>query len=142
MTDEWQEAVAHRLHDEARRERGAGPDAVDDRTRRDAGDELRRRRDRDSEPGGSQPEAADVVEVDDEERQHDAVPERVDDAADLEEPDVARQLRIEAAEQPHSATVSARQWRTSTAGLRAEPGRSVPWMSMGEPPTHKATERV
>ena len=42
--------------------------------------ELGGRGDRDDEAGRPEPEAADVVQVDDEERQHDAVPERVDDA--------------------------------------------------------------
>jgi hypothetical protein len=38
------------------------------------------------------------VEVDEQEREHDAVPERVDERAELEHVDVPRQARIEATE--------------------------------------------
>jgi hypothetical protein len=38
------------------------------------------------------------VEVDEQEREDDAVPERVDERSDLEDVDVPRQARVEAAE--------------------------------------------
>ena len=83
------------LDDEAAAEHAFRSEAVDHGAHRDAGDQLRCRRDRDRDPGGRDPEPADVGQVDREEREHDAVPERVRDAADLEQPDVAGELRIE-----------------------------------------------
>ena len=49
-------------------------------------------------PGGRDAEAAHVVQVDGEEREDDAVPERVHHAADLEQPDRPGKLRVQAAE--------------------------------------------
>jgi len=46
-------------------------------------------------PGEPEGDAADVVEVDEQEREHDAVPERVDERSGLEDVDVARQARRE-----------------------------------------------
>ena len=95
-----------RLEHEAAAERGAGADPVDHGARRGcpaascAADETPTTR-----PGGAEPEAADVVQVDDEERQHDPVPERVEDAADLQQPDVAGQPRIEPAERARATTL-------------------------------------
>ena len=77
------------------REHALRAEAVDHRPHRDARGQLRSSRDRDRDPGGGDPEPADVGQVDREEREHDAVPERVRDAADLEQPDVAGELRVE-----------------------------------------------
>lgn len=52
-----------------------GADAVDQRSRRHPGDEQRRRGCGHDEPGGAEPESAHVVEVDDEERHDDPVPD-------------------------------------------------------------------
>ena len=95
LADEWEEAEADRLHDQAACEHRARAEAVDERSREDAGGELRRGRRRDDEPRHAESETTDVVQVDDEERQHDAVAERVHDTAELEQPHVARQLRVE-----------------------------------------------
>ncbi len=83
------------LDHEAGAEHALRSEAVDHRAHRDAGGQLSRSRDRDRDPRRGDPEPADVGQVDREEREHDAVPERVRDAADLEQPDVARELRIE-----------------------------------------------
>src|SRR5262249_43328749 len=61
-------------------------------------------------------------EVDDEERKDDAVPERVDDAADLEEPDIMRQLRVEAAEETHRRNLAGRVKRRRSAEGRRPRG--------------------
>ena len=97
MPHERQEAEADRLQDEPDGERGAGTEAVDDRPGADPGGELCGGGDGDREPGRPQPEPTHVVQVDDEERQHDAVPERVDDAAGLEQPHLAGKLGVKGA---------------------------------------------
>ena len=98
LPHERQQAEADRLQDEAAAERQPRADAVDQRarrrSRRRAAPPTRRRR----QAGRAEPEAAHVVQVDDEEREDDPVPERVDHAADLEQPDVAREPRIEPSE--------------------------------------------
>ena len=53
---------------------------------------------RGDEPCDPERDSAHVVQVDDEKREHDPVPEGVDEPADLENPDVPWQLRIQAAE--------------------------------------------
>ena len=95
VADEGEGADAGRLQDEPAGERRAGPDAVDHGACQHSRHELGRGRRGDDEPRGPEREAANVVQVEDEEREHDAVPERVDDPAALEEPDIPRQLRIE-----------------------------------------------
>ena len=92
---ERKQADPERLHDQPAGEHAAGAEPVDQRAGEDARRELGRCRHRDDEPRQPEPESAHVVEVDDEERQDDAVPEGVHHAAELEQPDVARQLRIE-----------------------------------------------
>ena len=104
----------------ARAERQARADPVDHRSREEARDELGGRGERDDQAGRSEPEAADVVQVDDEERQHDAVPEGVDEPADLQEPDLPRQARIETPERCqglHGGTLAAPLRRDPPAGL-------------------------
>ena len=91
---EREQPEAECLDDEAGTEHALRAEPVDHGPDRDARGELRSGRDRDRDPGGRDPEAADVVQVDREEREDDAVPERVRDAADLEQPDVAGELRV------------------------------------------------
>ena len=52
---------------------------------------------REHEPSGAEPDPANVVEVDERERQDDPVAERVQQAARLQRVDRPRQLRVEAA---------------------------------------------
>jgi hypothetical protein len=73
------DAVGERAADEAARERGR---------------RLRGRR----EPGEAERDPAHVVEVDDQEREDDPVPERVQQAPELQDVDVVRQARVEAAD--------------------------------------------
>ena len=107
LADEREEPEADRLEHEAAAERQPRADAVDDDARADPTDEQRRRGDADDQPGSPEREPAHVVEVDDEEREHDPVPEGVDHPADLEQPHLARQLRIELPEHAtrHSRTL-------------------------------------
>ncbi len=95
---EREEREADGLHHEARAEDRAGAEPVDERAGDQPGCQLRRSRDRDDETGDAEPEAAHAVEVDDEERQHEAVAERVREPAELQQPDLAREARVESAE--------------------------------------------
>ena len=95
LAHEREQPEAKCLDDEAGAEHALRSEAVDHGPHRDACDQLRAGRDRDRDPGRRDPEPADVGQVDREEREDDAVPERVRDAADLEQPDVAGKLRIE-----------------------------------------------
>jgi hypothetical protein len=88
-------AAPEGLDHEPGTEHASCTEPVDHRAHRDACDQLRCGGDRDRDPGGCDPEPANVGQVDREEREHDPVPERVRDAADLEQPDVAWKLRIE-----------------------------------------------
>jgi hypothetical protein len=96
LADKREEAVA----DGEQRERGdEGPTragAVDDRSDQHAGDEAGGTDRRDDEPGDAEPDAAYVVQVDDEERVRDARAERVDEKAELERPDDAGEPRVQA----------------------------------------------
>src|SRR5262249_46446162 len=74
------------------------------------------------------------MEVDDEERQDDAVSERVDDAADLEEPDVVRQLRVEPAEETHRRNLAGQH-----APHAADPGERAAGVSLRTLPSPAAT---
>ena len=67
----------------------ASAEAVDERAGDRAGDEADERVRRDDQPDDPEPDPAHVVQVDEEERQSDAVPERVDEPADLERRDRA-----------------------------------------------------
>ena len=100
LADEREEAEADRLEHEAAAEREPRADAVDQVPGEDSRREQRRRRDADDQAGRAEREPAHVVQVDDEEREHDPVPEGVDHPADLEQPHLAGQLRIEAPERP------------------------------------------
>ena len=57
-------------------------------------------------PASRERDPTHVVQVDDDEREHDPVSERVDDAAYLDEPDLARQVRIEPARRYASRCIS------------------------------------
>jgi hypothetical protein len=98
LLHERQEPVADGEQQERHGEDGPAAQPVDDRTaegdRRDAGDRARR----DDQADGVEPESADVVQVDEQEREGEPVAERVCEPAELHRPDGARESRIEAAE--------------------------------------------
>ena len=73
-------------------------DPVHERARNRPGDEADRGVGREDEADRAEPEAAHVVQVDEGEGQHDAVPERVHEPARLERLHRAREARVEAAE--------------------------------------------
>ena len=79
-------------------ERDAAADPVEQRPRGRADDDPDDAHQRDDEPGRPEAEAAHVVQVEKEERERDPRPEEVDERPELERPDCARQLRIEALE--------------------------------------------
>ncbi len=99
LADEGEEAEADGLEGEAAAERQPRADPVDHDPGGDARTEQRRRGEADDQAGRPEREAAHVVQVDDEEREHDPVPEGVDHPADLEQPHLPGQLRIEPPEQ-------------------------------------------
>jgi hypothetical protein len=86
-----QRRTNNRSRNTARYEAGASVRSPGD----EAGRELRSRRHGDDEPCEPEAEPAHVVQINDEERQDEAVAERVREAAELQQPHVARQLRIE-----------------------------------------------
>src|SRR5262249_13215783 len=98
LPDEREQPVADGLYDEAAAERRPGADAVDHGTGEEARGQLRRGRDGHYQPGGAEAESGNIVQVDDQERQDDPVPEGIGDAARLQEPDRPRKPRIEASE--------------------------------------------
>ncbi len=115
LADERHQPEADRLQHESAAECEPWAEAVDHRPGEDPGAELADRRNGDDEARRSQAEAADVVQVDHEEREHDPVPEGVQDAADLEEPDLARQLRIQA---PDEALAHGMEATRLTCGIQ------------------------
>src|SRR5919197_4420015 len=89
---------------------------VDQRTACRAPDERRDGRCGEDQPRGAEPDAAHVVQVDQQIREDDAVSERVRKAARLKDPHLARQTRIERTEvsahpsRLQSEAVDARWW--------------------------------
>jgi hypothetical protein len=76
----------------------SAPEPVDQGAGEPPGCEGSHSADGEREAGLREGDPAHVVEVDDGEREHDPVPERVDDAARLHEPDRSRELRVEPSE--------------------------------------------
>jgi hypothetical protein len=73
-------------------------DAIGERSCDEAAQERRRRLLGGRESGKPERDPADVVEIDEEKRQHDAVPERVDERAELEHVDIRWQSWVEASQ--------------------------------------------
>jgi hypothetical protein len=92
---EREEPEADSLQDQTRAEHPAGTQSVDERSRDQPCRQLCCRRHRDDEARDAEPKAAHVVQVDDEERQDEPVAERVHDAAELQQPHLAWELRVE-----------------------------------------------
>jgi hypothetical protein len=97
LADEREERERRGLQEEPEQQRVAPADPVDRRAGREPGRERGHAREREREPGLGERDPAHVVQVDDDERDHDAVAERVHDAARLDEPDRARKVRVEPA---------------------------------------------
>jgi hypothetical protein len=87
-----------RHHDERAEQHALRADPIGERPAEEAARECRRRLDRRRAAGEPERDPADVVEIDEQERKDDAVPERVDERSGLEDVDVARQARVEATE--------------------------------------------
>ena len=98
LPDQREEREGHGLQQQSEQKRVAPADAIDGRASHPARPQRGHSAERERQPGHGERDPSHVVEVDDDERQHDPVPERVDDPADLYEPDLARQVRIELAE--------------------------------------------
>ena len=82
------------------------------------GPESRQRAGGDDEAGDAERDPPDVVQVDDQERPDDAVPEHVHEPARLQDPDVPRKLRIQAAKVgPHWSRLSGQGGYTGLARL-------------------------
>ena len=75
-----------------------GTEPVGERPAEEAARERRRRLHGGRAAGEPERDPAHVVEVDEQEREDDAVPERVDERSELEHVDVPRQARVERAE--------------------------------------------
>ena len=96
LPDQREERERGRLEQEAEEERVPPADPVDRRAGREPDEQRGGAGRREREARLRERDPADVVEVDDDEREDDPVPERVDHAARLHEPDRAREVRIEA----------------------------------------------
>src|SRR6185436_19459155 len=133
---EWEEAEADRLHDEPAAEHDPRAEPVDERSGDDPSCQLRGGRRCDDESSDAEGEAAHVVQVDDEERQDEAVPERVHDAAELQQPYLARQLRIERAQPPHAESrgSSERRYARTGRGYRRRRGGTLVGNATGAEP--------
>jgi hypothetical protein len=99
---------------EGDREHPLPSDAVDERSGDRAGDEADGGVRRQHEPGGAEIDPALVVQVDEGEREHEPVPERVQEPAQLQGLDRPRQLRVEAAQVTlHRGTVAPSVFQTT-----------------------------
>jgi hypothetical protein len=91
-------SVPDRQEDERGGEGSAPADAVDDDADRRPGEQAGGAGRRQHEPGRPQREAAHVVQVDDKEREREAVADRVREPAEAEDPDGPGEPRVEAPE--------------------------------------------
>jgi len=98
MANEGKAAVAGGEQRERGHQRAPSTHAVDDPARERAADDTDPEQHRHDEPRGAEAHSAHLVEVDDQERDHDPVTERVRDPTDFEQPDGARELRLQALE--------------------------------------------
>ena len=92
--DERHERERDRHHDERAGEHALRPDPVGERAGEEAARERRRGLRRRGEPGEPERDPAHVVQIDDQERQDDAVAERVQQPAGLQHVDVPRQAWV------------------------------------------------
>ena len=96
--DQRHQRERDRHHDECAEQHALRADPIGERPAKEAARECRRRLDRRRAAGEPERDPAHVVEVDEEEREDDAVPERVDERPGLKDVHVARQARVEATE--------------------------------------------
>ena len=97
LADQREERKGNRLEQQAEQQRVPPTEAVDDRAGSEAGRQGGDGAGREGEARCGERDPAHVVQVDDDEREHDPVPQGVDDSAALDEPDLPRQERVEAA---------------------------------------------
>ena len=117
LADEGEQGERDRLEQQSQ-EQGVPPaETVDECPGPETGCERGNSARGEREARGRERDSAHVVQVDDDERKDDPVPERVDNAAGLDEPDLARQHRVEAADVAR---------RRSHVGGLPERGRSDP----------------
>jgi len=119
--DQREEREPHRHHDERAAEDGARPDPVRERPADESGAQCRRRVRSDDHACEAQRDPAHVVQVDDQERPDHSVAEHVRETARLQDPDVARQVRVEASQvRPHGASLTTARPRVSRRGRRPQ----------------------
>ncbi len=126
LVDERIQGIAHREDAERDPEQPPPAQAVDQDAEDRAGDDADERVRADDQADDAEADPADVVQVDEQERQRDAVPERVDEPADLEGRDGAGQRRKVGAKD------AAQPWDTSRVRARVtscrwQPGDEVVW---------------
>ncbi len=106
VTNEREEREGDGHHDQRAGQNSPRPEAVGERAPDEAGDEPRCGVGRDDETCDAERDSAHVVQVDDQERPDHPVPEHVGEPARLQDPDVARQLRVQAPKVgPHRASL-------------------------------------
>ncbi|MDX6407252.1 MAG: hypothetical protein QOE13_323 [Gaiellaceae bacterium] len=97
LANERKESKRDRRDHECAAEDDAWPEPVRESTAHEAGGERGKRSSCDDEPGNPERKPAHVVQVNDQKRPDNAVTEHVRQPASLQNPDVPRELRIEAA---------------------------------------------
>ena len=105
--DQREERERHRHQDEGCGQHPSRSESIGECAADEPRHQRRGRVGSDDESGNPERDAAHVVQVDDQERSDHPVPEHVREPARLQDPDVPRQLRIEAAEVgPHRASLA------------------------------------
>src|SRR5262249_38834480 len=128
MVDEREPAVAAAGRREGSDQDEPGAHAVGEGAAGERAGEARRRVGRGDEAGEPERQAADVVQVDEDEGQGHAPPEGVDDDAGLVEPERARELRVQLA---RCAGEPGRERKTS---MRFDPRHYSPTLRVGSTP--------
>jgi hypothetical protein len=118
LADEREQCERDSLQQQSEQQRVAAADPVDDRPRSPARSQRGSPAEREREPGLGERDPTHVVQVDDDEREHDPIAERVDHPAGLDEPDLPRKMWVEPAEVRDHHYGSARGAVISTHGPR------------------------
>ena len=118
LADQRKECERDRGQHERTAQHDPGTEPIRQRAPDEPGRERRQRTGGDDEAGDAERDPPDVVQVDDQERPDDAVPEHVHEPARLQDPDVPRKLRIQAAKVgPHGSRLSGQGGYTGLARL-------------------------
>ena len=118
LADQRKEPESDRGQHERTAQHDPGTEPIRQRAPDEPGRERRQGTGGDNEAGDAERDPPDVVQVDDQERADDAVPEHVHEPTRLQDPDVPRKLRIQAPKiGPHGSRLSGQGGYTGLARL-------------------------